>query len=85
MIDEPNTAVQDDSPFVLGLSQKIMFEAFPYLGITTIAIKRAKRSGRKVRISAIQNIRIMMKIMRIHTEMQTDRMWMKNYTPDLDD
>ena len=37
MIDEPNTAVQDDSSLVLGLSQKIMSEAFPYLGITTIA------------------------------------------------
>ena len=37
VIDEPNTAVQDDSSLVLGLSQKIMSEAFPYLGITTIA------------------------------------------------
>ena len=76
VIDEPNTAVQDDSSLVLGLSQKIMSEAFPYLGITTIA-QAGKTLRRKVRISAIQNIRIMMKIMRIHTEMQTDRMWMK--------
>ena len=67
VIDEPNTAVQDDSSLVLGLSQKIMSEAFPYLGITTIA-----QSGQNA-----QDIRIMMKIMRIHTEMQTDRMWMK--------
>ena len=37
VIDEPYTAVQDDSSLVLGLSQKIMSEAFPYLGITTIA------------------------------------------------
>ena len=37
VIDEPNAAAQDDSSLVLGLSQKIMSEAFPYLGITTIA------------------------------------------------
>lgn len=37
VVDEPNTAAQDDSSLVLGLSQKIMAEAFPYLGITTTA------------------------------------------------
>lgn len=37
IIDEPNTIVQADSSLVLGLSKSIMEEAFPYLGITTIA------------------------------------------------
>ena len=36
VIDEPNTAAQDDSSLVLGLSQKIMSQAFPYLNISTI-------------------------------------------------
>lgn len=37
IIDEPNAEVQADSSLVLGLSKAIMEEAFPYLGITTIA------------------------------------------------
>ena len=37
VIDEPNADVQADSSLVLGLSKAIMEEAFPYLGITTIA------------------------------------------------
>ena len=37
VIDEPNAEVQADSSLVLGLSKAIMEEAFPYLGITTIA------------------------------------------------
>lgn len=37
VIDEVNNASQEDSSLVLGLSQKIMAEAFPYLGITTIS------------------------------------------------
>lgn len=35
VIDEPNTDAQDNSALVLGLSKKIMEQAFPYLGITT--------------------------------------------------
>ena len=36
VIDEPNTAAQDDSSLVLGLAKKIMSQAFPYLNITTV-------------------------------------------------
>ncbi len=35
VVDEPNVAKQDTSSYVLGLSQKIMAQAFPYLNITT--------------------------------------------------
>ena len=37
VIDEPNTDNQANSALVQGLSKAIMEEAFPYLGITTIA------------------------------------------------
>ncbi|HIZ81722.1 MAG TPA: peptidoglycan glycosyltransferase [Candidatus Mediterraneibacter pullistercoris] len=37
VVDEPNTYAQDDSSLVLELSKSIMEEAFPYLGVTTIA------------------------------------------------
>lgn len=37
VIDEPNVEAQDNSGLVLEMVQKIMAEAFPYLGITTIA------------------------------------------------
>ena len=36
VIDEPNTAAQDDSSLVLGLAKKIMSQAFPYLNVTTV-------------------------------------------------
>lgn len=36
VIDEANVDAQDNSAMVLSLSKKIMEEAFPYLGITTI-------------------------------------------------
>ncbi|HAX53529.1 MAG TPA: peptidoglycan glycosyltransferase [Lachnospiraceae bacterium] len=35
VIDEPNVERQDNSAYVLGLSQKIMSQVFPYLNITT--------------------------------------------------
>ena len=41
VVDEPNVEVQADSSLVLGLSKAIMEEAFPYLGITTIAESEA--------------------------------------------
>ena len=37
VIDEARNDAAGDSSLVLGLSKKIMEEAFPYLGITTIA------------------------------------------------
>ncbi|OUP86555.1 peptidoglycan glycosyltransferase [Lachnoclostridium sp. An169] len=37
LIDEPNVASQSNSALVLELAKNIMSEAFPYLGITTIA------------------------------------------------
>lgn len=37
VIDEPNVVDQSNSAYVLGLSQKIMAQAFPYLNISTIA------------------------------------------------
>ena len=42
VIDEANVGAQDDSSLVLSLSKKIMEEAFPYLGITTIAESEAQ-------------------------------------------
>ena len=42
VIDEANVGAQDDSSLVLSLSKKIMGEAFPYLGITTIAESEAQ-------------------------------------------
>ena len=42
VIDEPNVWAQDDSSLVLSLSKRIMEEAFPYLGITTIAESEAQ-------------------------------------------
>jgi stage V sporulation protein D (sporulation-specific penicillin-binding protein) len=36
VVDEPNVEDQSVSSYVLGLSQKIMSQAFPYLNITTI-------------------------------------------------
>ena len=44
VIDEARNDSAGDSSLVLGLSKKIMEEAFPYLGITTIA-----ESGENVR------------------------------------
>lgn len=37
VVDEPNTYAQDNTSLVLKLSKAIMEEAFPYLGVTTIA------------------------------------------------
>ncbi len=37
VVDEPNTYAQDNTSLVLELSKSIMEEAFPYLGITTVA------------------------------------------------
>lgn len=45
VIDEPNVDDQDNSNYVLGLSQKIMSQAFPYLGITTMDGYTATTSG----------------------------------------
>ncbi len=42
VIDEANVGAQDDSSLVLSLSKNIMEEAFPYLGITTIAESEAQ-------------------------------------------
>ena len=42
VIDEPNVEGQDNSSLVLNLSKRIMEEAFPYLGITTIAESEAE-------------------------------------------
>ena len=42
VIDEPNVEGQDNSSLVLDLSKRIMEEAFPYLGITTIAESEAE-------------------------------------------
>src|SRR5699024_9997834 len=35
VVDEPDVERQDNSAYVLGLSQKIMSQIFPYLNITT--------------------------------------------------
>lgn len=42
VVDEPNTAAQDDSSLVRKLAKSIMEEAFPYLGITTIEESEAE-------------------------------------------
>lgn len=41
VVDEPNVEAQDDSSLVRKLAKSIMEEAFPYLGITTIADEEA--------------------------------------------
>ena len=42
VVDEANVDAQDNSALVLDLSKKIMEEAFPYLGITTIEESKAE-------------------------------------------
>ena len=42
VVDEPNTAAQDDSSLVRKLAKSIMEEAFPYLDVTTIKESEAK-------------------------------------------
>ena len=42
VVDEANVDAQDNSVLVLDLSKKIMEEAFPYLGITTIEESKAE-------------------------------------------
>ena len=42
VVDEANVDAQDNSALVLDLSKKIMEEAFPYLGITTIEESEAE-------------------------------------------
>ena len=75
----------DDSSLVLGLSQKIMSEAFPYLGITTIAQTRAKTLRRKVRISANTEYTDYDENYE-DTYGNADGSYVdENYTPDLDD
>ena len=56
---------------MLGLSKKIMEEAFPYLGITTIAESGERMSGQRDRISEIQSTRITTRITRIPTITRT--------------
>lgn len=42
VVDEANVDAQDNSALVLDLSKKIMEEAFPYLGVTTIEESKAE-------------------------------------------
>ena len=44
VIDEPNAESQENSALVLDLSKRIMEEAFPYLGITTIEESEAEEA-----------------------------------------
>src|SRR5699024_4650511 len=41
VVDEPNTDNQSNSVYVQGLAKNVLEEAFPYLGITTIAESEA--------------------------------------------